>query len=148
MTRKEAMNDKEGRTVQWTPAQRAQHQAIRDAFRHWHPGPEELIASGAAARLGLDVVFRPAHELLQDLTASREAAGLRLADVAARCGIAEAALARLESGDNRNPDLDTLWRYAAVGKRLVLSTEDVPDTQPAVAKVGRSVPKRPPARKK
>ena len=75
------------KTIAWTPEQRAQHRVIRDAFREWHPGPEELIASGAAARIGLNVVHSPAQELLRNLKASREAAGLTLADVSARCGI-------------------------------------------------------------
>ena len=54
------MSEKQRKTIQWTPEQRAQHQAIRDEFRDWHPGPEEVIASGAAARLGLNVVHSPA----------------------------------------------------------------------------------------
>jgi hypothetical protein len=118
--------------VKPTPKQRAKHQAIRDAFRDWHPGPEELIASGEAARLGLDVIYTPARELLRQLKASREAAGLTLAVVSARCGIDQPALSRLENGHTPNPTLDTIWRYAAaVGKRLVLSAEDIEDTRPA-----------------
>ena len=137
------MNDKKRKVVRWTPEQRAQHQAIRDAFRDWHPGPEELIASGAAARLGLNVVHFPAQELLQHLKASREAAGLTLADVSARCGIDQPALSRLENGHTQNPTLDTLWRYAAAaGKRLVLSIEDIQDTRPAPSNAGRPVPKK------
>src|SRR5438270_7406544 len=101
------MNQKQRKTVQWTPEQRAQHRAIRDAFRDWHPGPEELIASGAAARLGLDVVHFPAQELIRQLKASREAAGLTLADLSGRCGIDQPALSRLENGLTRNPTLDT-----------------------------------------
>src|SRR5207244_4164394 len=136
--------------IQWTPKQRAQHQAIRDAFRDWHPGPEELIASGAAARLGLDVIHLPAQGLLRDLKASREAARLTLADVSARCGIDQPALSRLENGHTQNPTLDTLWRYAAAaGKRLVLSAEDVQDTRPVPSNAGHHpVPKKAAARKK
>ncbi len=85
------MNEKGRKTIQWSPEQRAQHQAIREAFRDWHPGPEELIASGAAARLGLDVISRPAQDLLRLLKASREKAGLTLAVVSARCGIDQPA---------------------------------------------------------
>ncbi len=85
----EAMSEKQRKTAQRTPEQRTQHQAIREAFRDWHPGPEELIASGAAARLGFDVAHFPAQELLRQLKASREAAGLTLADVSARCGIGQ-----------------------------------------------------------
>jgi DNA-binding XRE family transcriptional regulator len=143
------MNEKQRKLVQLTPEQRAEHQAIREAFRDWHPGPEELIASGAAARLGLDVIHSPAHELLQELKASREAAGLTLADVSARCGIDQPALSRLENGDTQNPTLDTLWRYAAaVGKRLVLSAEDVQHTRSVTENGKRHAPKKGNARKK
>ena len=143
------MNDKQRKIIQRTPEQRAQHQAIRDAFRDWHPGPEELIASGTAAQLGLEVVHFPAHDLLRHLKASREAAGLTLADVSARCGIDQPALSRLENGHSHKPTLDTLWRYAAaVGKRLVLSAEDIQDTRPVRSNAGRRVPKKAAARKK
>jgi DNA-binding XRE family transcriptional regulator len=143
------MNDKPRKTIHLTPKQRAQHQAIRDEFRQWHAGPEELIASGAAVRLGLDVVHFPAQELLRLLKASREAAGLTLADLSARCGIDQPALSRLENGHTQNPTLDTLWRYAAaIGKRLLLSAEDVHDTRPVTANGRRSVPKKAVARKK
>jgi hypothetical protein len=143
------MNDKQRKTIQWTPEQRAQHKAIRDAFRDWHPGPEELIASGEAARLGLAVVHSPVQDLLRDLKASREAAGLTLADVSARCGIDQPALSRLENGHTHNPTLDTLWRYAAgVGKRLVLSTENIRDSRRPRSSVRRPAPKKSVARKK
>ncbi|HKI33287.1 MAG TPA: hypothetical protein VKA46_15650 [Gemmataceae bacterium] len=42
------MTNKQRKTIQWTPEQQAEHQAVREAFQDWHPGPEELIASGAA----------------------------------------------------------------------------------------------------
>ena len=143
------MNQKPRKKVELTAEQRAQHQAIRDAFRDWHPGPEELIASGAAARLGLDVVHFPAQELIRQLKASREAAALTLAEVSARCGIDQPALSRLENGHSQNPTLDTLWRYAAaVGKRLVLSAEDIEDTRPAPSNAGHTAPKKVTARKK
>ena len=120
------------KTIQLTPQQRAEHRAIREAFRDWHPGPEELIASGAAAKLGLNVIHSPAQDVVRRLKAARKAAGLSLSDLATRCGIDQPALARLEKGDTQNLTLDLLWRYAAAtGKRLLLSTKDVPDTRPA-----------------
>jgi DNA-binding XRE family transcriptional regulator len=125
------MNEKRRKTIELTAQQRAEHEAIRKAFRDWHPGPEELIASGAAAQLGLHVVYIPARELLRQLKASRQATGLTLADVSARCGIDEPALSRLENGHTPNPTIETLWRYAAaVGKSLVLSAEDIKNTRP------------------
>ncbi len=55
-----------------------------------------------------------------------------------RCGIDQPALSRLENGHNKNPTLDTLWRYAAaVGRRLVLTTEAIRDTRPAQGKAKR-----------
>jgi transcriptional regulator with XRE-family HTH domain len=135
------MNDKPRKKIELTAEQRAQHQAIRDAFRDWHPGPEELIASGAAARLGLDVRYAPARELLAKLKRVREEAGLTLAEVSKRCAIDQPALSRLENGHNPNPTIETLWKYAAaLGKRLVLSTEDVETT-------GQGLPNRAPRRR-
>lgn len=55
-----------------------------------------------------------------------------------RCGIDRPALSRLETGHNKNPPLDTLWRYAAaVGRHLVLTTEAIRDTRPAQGKAKR-----------
>jgi DNA-binding XRE family transcriptional regulator len=143
------MTGKQRKAPQFTPEQRAKHREIRAAFRDWHPGPEELVASGAAARLGLDVIHSPAPELLRELKASREAAGLTLADVSARCGIDQPALSRLENGHNANPTLDTLWRYAAaIGKRLVLTAEDVPNTRPDPRAASGGRPAKASARKK
>jgi hypothetical protein len=43
-------------------------------------------------------------------------------------GIDQPAPSRLENGHNNNPTLDILWRYAAaIGRRLVVTTEAVPD---------------------
>jgi DNA-binding XRE family transcriptional regulator len=145
------MNDNLNKKIKRTPEQRGQHQAIREAFRSWHPGPEELIASGEAARLGLDVVHSPAQDLLRQLKKSREAAGLTLADISARCGIDQPALSRLENGHTQNPTLDTIWRYAAaLGKRLVLFADDIQDTRPPAppSNGGRAVVKKAPTRKK
>jgi transcriptional regulator with XRE-family HTH domain len=60
------------------------------------------------------------------LRRQRQAAGLSLAEVSKRCGIDQPALSRLENGHNPKPTIETLWKYAAaLGKRLVLSTEDL-----------------------
>ena len=142
------MNDKPRKKIALTAEQWAQHRAIRAAFRDWHPGPEELIASGAAARLGLNVQYAPARELLAVLKQERQAAGLSLAEVSRRCGIDQPALSRLENGHNGNPTVETLWKYAAaLGKRLVLSTEDLGTAGRArrndTARPGRAHKKRP-----
>jgi DNA-binding XRE family transcriptional regulator len=125
--------------VEWTAADRARHQAIREKFLDWHPSPEELIASGEGANFALHGEYRQLRPLLEELKRAREAAGLTLAEVARRCGIDQPALSRLENGHSKNPTLDTLWRYAAaVGRRLVLTTEAIRDTRPAQGKPRRA----------
>jgi DNA-binding XRE family transcriptional regulator len=124
--------------VQWTAEDRARHRAIRALFRNWHPSPEELIASGEAANFDLHGEYRELRPFVEAIKHAREAAGLTLAEVSRRCGIDQPALSRLENGHNKNPTLDTLWRYAAaVGRRLVLTTEAIRDTRPAKGKAKR-----------
>ena len=116
--------------ARWTAEDRARHRAIRDKFRNWHPSPEELIATGEAAGFELHGEYRELRPFVEEIKRAREAAGLTLAEVSRRCGIDQPALSRLENGRNKNPTLDTLWRYAAaVGRRLVLTSEAVRDTR-------------------
>jgi len=97
-----------------------------------------LIASGDRANFDLHGEYRELRSLVEEIKRPREAAGLTLADVSRRCGIDQPALSRLENGHNKNPALDTLWRYAAaVGRRLILTTEPIRDTRPAQGKAKR-----------
>jgi DNA-binding XRE family transcriptional regulator len=124
--------------VQWTAKDRARHRAIRDLFRNWHPSPEELIASGEGANFDLYGEYRALRPFVEEIKRARKAAGLTLAEVSRRCGIDQPALSHLETGHNKNPTLDTLWRYAAaVGRRLVLTTEAIRDTRPTRGKAKR-----------
>lgn len=135
--------DKARPKVQWTAEDRARHQAIRDLFRNWHPSPEELIASGEGANFDLHGEYRALRPFVEGIKQTREAAGLTLAEVSRRCGIDQPALSRLENGRNKNPTLDTLWRYAAaVGLRLVLATDAIRDTRPVQGKAKRARPGR------
>lgn len=57
-----------------------------------------------------------------ELRKAREAQGLSLADVQAKTGIDRSALCRIESGENGNPTVNTLIRYArAVDRRLEIA---------------------------
>ncbi|HEX5443610.1 MAG TPA: helix-turn-helix transcriptional regulator [Pirellulales bacterium] len=136
--------DAKARTpVEWTAEDRARHAEIREMFRNWHPSPEELIASGEGANFDLRGEYRELRPFVDEIKRAREAAGLTLAEVSRRCGIDQPALSRLENGHNKNPTLDTLWRYAAaVGRRLVLCTEMIPDTRPVRSKAKRVVAAR------
>jgi transcriptional regulator with XRE-family HTH domain len=69
--------------------------------------------------------------------------------VSARRGINQPALSRLENGHTPNPTPDTLWRYAAaLGKRLVLTAEDVAETRARRGNGGHAVVKKMAAREK
>jgi len=85
----------------------------------------------AAKKRKADPKFRAACDALEDefaalaaLLAARKDAGLTQADVAARMGVSQPVLARMESslGSRRHaPSLATLRRYAdACGKTLVI----------------------------
>ncbi|VFR81273.1 DNA-binding protein, putative [plant metagenome] len=85
----------------------------------------------AAKKRKADPVFRAAYDALEDefaalaaLLAARKAAGLTQADVAARMGVTQPVLARIESSlgsRKHSPSLETLRRYAdACGKKLVI----------------------------
>ncbi|MFI5458770.1 MAG: hypothetical protein ACHRXM_25360 [Isosphaerales bacterium] len=53
-------------------------------------------------------------------------------------GVDQPVLSHLETGHNKNPTADTVWRYAAtVGRRLVLTTEAIHDARPAQGKAKR-----------
>ncbi|HEX7379316.1 MAG TPA: helix-turn-helix transcriptional regulator [Pirellulales bacterium] len=125
--------------IEWTEEDRQRHRALRERFREWHPSPEELIASGQGESMNLQGEFRGLRQFVAELKRKREAARVTLAEVSRRCGIDQPALSRLESGRNKNPTLDTLWRYAAaIGQRLVLSSETIVDTRPAEASAKRT----------
>jgi DNA-binding XRE family transcriptional regulator len=131
----ENIGDKVRPKVQWTAEDRARHQAIRGLFQNWHPSPEELIASGVGAEFDLHGEYSELRPFVEKIKHARQASGLTLAEVSRRCGIDQPALSRLENGHNKNPTLDTLWRYAAaVGRRLILTTEGIPDSRPTVGR--------------
>jgi hypothetical protein len=109
----------------WTPEDRARHKAIREKFQQEKPTLEQLVASGEYNEPVTTAEYFGLRGAVATLRAAREAAGLSLADVEARSGIDKATLSRLETGQNINPTVGTLARYAAaLGKRLALRVED------------------------
>ena len=138
-TKKKGHDAPDALPVQWTAEDRDRQRALRERFRDWRPSPEELIASGEGACFDLHGEYRALRPFIDEIKQAREAAGLMLAEVSRRCGIDQPALSRLENGRSKNPTLDTLWRYAAaVGRRLVLTTEAISDTRPVRAKKKRT----------
>ena len=89
--------------------------------------PKAYVAKKRAA----DPEFRAAYDALEDefealgaLLRARKDAGLTQADVAARMGVSQPVLARIESSlgsRKHSPSLATLRKYAdACGKKLII----------------------------
>lgn len=114
------------------PEEMAKIGAVREQFRHYRPTLEQLLATGDYTEPVLHGQFLDLLSSMSKLKQERVRAGLSLADVSKLSGIDSAALSRLENGQQPNPTLDTLYRYAgAVGKEIVWSFRDA---QPSRAK--------------
>lgn len=102
-------------------AARERAKEARRQFAH-RPGISEVITPEALAD-GAPFYFT-LRGYIQRLKQAREAAGLTLAQVAERSGLAVESLSPLETGAQTNPTWKTLGTYAAaVGYRPVLTAE-------------------------
>ncbi len=114
------------RNITRTPEQVAEERSIRDRFKS-RPSRAELIASGdidpeESTTVADWIALRRA---VLAMRAERERQGLSLADVSLKSGITAPALSKLENGQNPNPTVNTLARYArALGKGIRFSIED------------------------
>jgi DNA-binding XRE family transcriptional regulator len=89
------------------------------------PGPAELLTPKELEDAAPFYFFL--RDYIRQLKEAREAAGLTLAEVSARTGMAVESLSRLETGAQTNPTWKTLAAYAAaVGRRPRLIAETVP----------------------
>lgn len=103
-----------------TEDQVARHKAIRDRFQREKPALEDLVSTGEYNEPLPMGEYLSIRQAVFALRKAREAAALSLADVAERTGIDKAALSRIETGQNPNPTVATLCRYAqAFGKNWV-----------------------------
>src|SRR5437763_10771139 len=88
------------------------------------PSPSELLTTQELADAA--PFYLVLRDYVRQLKEAREAAGLTLAEVSARSGLAVESLSRLETGAQTNPTWKTLATYAAaVGQRPHLSAEAV-----------------------
>jgi DNA-binding XRE family transcriptional regulator len=72
------------------------------------------------------------RRLGSELRKERERRGLTQAQLAAKIGMDEPAISRIEKGLNLNPTLDTLNRIAAgLGKKIEVVLSDEPTTEKA-----------------
>jgi DNA-binding XRE family transcriptional regulator len=99
-----------------TPEARAEEARVRETLEREYRETGTLKVTGDGTTIGDLVAFR---RFIMSLRRERERLGLSLADVAGRAGIDKGALSRLENGQQLNPTLNTLARYAdALGKSL------------------------------
>ena len=86
------------------------------------PGAVELLT--AEERANAAPFYLVLRDFISELKAAREAAGMTLAELSARTGLAIESLSRLETGALTNPTWKTLGTYAmAVGRRPHLTAE-------------------------
>lgn len=102
----------------FSPEEKAEHARIREQVERERPPGEARPATDPALPATLGNYF-DLRELVADLRDSRQERGLSLADVEKLSGIDSAQLSRIETGDDLNPTINTLARYArAVGREL------------------------------
>jgi transcriptional regulator with XRE-family HTH domain len=108
-------------------AETARLGALRARYQRDRPSPEQLLAEGGHADFVPLGQLLELHQVLFWLKQERQRQRLTLATLAARTGIDQAALSRLESGRNGNPPSDTLYRVAAaLGKVISWTFQDAP----------------------
>jgi transcriptional regulator with XRE-family HTH domain len=104
-------------------AARRRAEEARRQLEH-SPGPAELLTPQELADAA--PFYFVLRDYIRQLKSAREAAGLTLADVSERSGMAVESLSRLETGAQTNPTWKTLGLYAAaVARRPRLSAEVV-----------------------
>jgi ribosome-binding protein aMBF1 (putative translation factor) len=101
--------------------QRAEH--TRRQVTH-KPAPAQLLTPQQQADAA--PFYFVLRQYIRQLKEAREAAGLTLADLSARTGMAVESLSRLETGAQTNPTWKTLGAYAkALGRRPQLALEAI-----------------------
>src|SRR5437588_11452592 len=96
-------------------AARQRAEQTRSQLQH-KPGPSELLTPQELDDAA--PFYFVLRDYIRQLKEARESAGLTLADVAARSGMAVESLSRLETGAQTNPTWKTPGLYAAaVGRR-------------------------------
>jgi DNA-binding XRE family transcriptional regulator len=103
-------------------AARQRAEQTRRQLEH-KPGPSELLTAQELADAA--PFYFVLRDYVRQLKEARDSAGLTLADVATRSGLAVESLSRLETGAQTNPTWKTLGLYAkAVGRRPRLAVDN------------------------
>ncbi len=116
------------RPNQQSPEERARERELRDRLQQEKPSLEDLILAGNCdpddvMTLGM---YCDVQKALQNLKRERERRGISICDVCERSGLDQALVSKLENGQQANPTVAVLMRYAAaVGKRFLWAYEDL-----------------------
>jgi ribosome-binding protein aMBF1 (putative translation factor) len=101
---------------------RVEETGVREVIKREYLETGSLKTAGDGTTMADLVEFR---RFVMSLRKERERLGLSLNDLAERAKIDKAALSRLESGQQLNPTVGTLTRYArALGKNLTWGLAD------------------------
>jgi ribosome-binding protein aMBF1 (putative translation factor) len=113
-------------TKRLSDAEKAKYARMREAAeREFPPGKAKRPPRDPDQPADLGEYF-DLRALVGELRKAREAQGLSLADVQESTGIDRSALCRIESGENGNPTINTLIRYArAIGRRINVALLEV-----------------------
>jgi ribosome-binding protein aMBF1 (putative translation factor) len=123
-------------------AARKRAEQTRQQLQH-KPAPSELLTPQELTDAAPFYFVLRAY--IQQLKQAREAAGLTLADLSARTGLAVESLSRLETGAQTNPTWKTLGLYAAaVGRQPRLTAEEASRSDGKMAASSDHRPPRPP----
>jgi transcriptional regulator with XRE-family HTH domain len=115
-------------------AARRRVEAARRDFAH-KPSPSEFLTP--QEMVDAAPFYFVLREYIRQLKKTREAAGLTLADISARTGMAVEYLSRLETGAQTNPTWKTLGTYAkALGGQPQLTLTLVGSTAVLEQKIG------------
>jgi ribosome-binding protein aMBF1 (putative translation factor) len=125
LTPEERMRVEAMRAKHRSPAAREEEAQTRAVLEQEYRKTGNLRTTGDATTMGELVAFR---RFIMSLRRERERLGLSLNDVAERAKINKAALSRLENGQQGNPTVNTLARYArALGKQITWGLTDASD---------------------
>ena len=106
-----------------TPAQKAAEAAIHERYRGRKVPMDELRAD--AEQVTTMGEWYESHRAMVILKKLREAQNLTARDIAARTGLPEDSIRKLEDGNMAAPYLDALTLYAhAVGKQVFVQLAD------------------------
>ena len=102
-----------------------QKEAYRKTLAEVEAEREEITRRALAALIEQREIEVYMAQIAQLLSAARQEKGLSIQQLSDLTGISRPALSRIESGDNKNPTLNTLLRIAkALGKEIVVSLRD------------------------